>query len=156
MSSMKQSGRVSLLALLSLVCLVLVAGVLMFSQEGLGTVGTRFMGALASGDVDQLTKLTYLGNRSQEDIKKAWTFTTTVPGQHYFFRWHLLDSRQADATSGSVRVAVERNIGSGGSYDENYGLQMVKVGPDNQLSPNGTWKVDVGGINREMYPGLPR
>ena len=35
-----------------------------------------------------------------------------------------------------------------GAYEELYELPMVKVGDD--------WKVDVRGISREFYPGLPR
>jgi hypothetical protein len=71
-----------------------------------------------------------------------------VAGKDYSFRWSITGEMQTDDNDGTVRLQVERNFGSGASYPENFQLPMVKV--------NGQWKVEVNGISREMYPGLPQ
>lgn len=105
------------------------------------------MSALAQGNATELTKNSFVSGKSPEELQKDWEFTTQHPGKHYLFRWSITSSRVVDDKTADVKLQVERNYGPG-SYEENYGLSLTKV--------DGTWKVDAGAINREMYPGLPR
>jgi hypothetical protein len=145
---MKGSGRVSLMGLLSVFAFGVIIAVFFFGKESLTSVGARFMNALAKGDVDTLTKMTYSGNRSPENIRKEWEFAVHNAGKYYNFRWNIVAASQADANNGSVRLQVVRNADNPSSYEENFALPLVKVGDE--------WKVDVKGISREMYPALPR
>jgi len=145
---MNRSGRVSLVGLFGLIVVIVAVGILFFGRESLTTVGGRFMGALAKGDVDTLTKMTYLGNKSQEDIRKQWDFACNKAAKYYNFRWKIVAAGQADEKSGSVRMQVVRSADNPSSYEENFQLPLIKVGDE--------WKVDVKGISREMYPALPR
>ena len=144
---MKSSGRVSLVALLSVVAIGIFVSVFFFSKESLSSVGGRFMTALAKGDVDTLTKMSY-SNKSPEEIRKEWDYTVHKAGKNYNFLWRILSATQADKDTASIRVGVTGDPANGSSYEQNYGLPLVKVGDE--------WKVDIKGINREMYPFLPR
>ncbi|AIE86150.1 hypothetical protein [Fimbriimonas ginsengisoli] len=138
----------SLVGLLAVFALAIVIAVFFFGRESLTTVGARFMNALAHGDVDTLTKMSYVGNKPPEEMRKDWEFAVNTAGKYYNFSWKITSSAQADATNASIRLQVIRNLTNPGSYEENYQLPLIKVGDE--------WKVDVRGINREMYPALPR
>jgi hypothetical protein len=148
MKSMRQSGRINVVALIGgFIALVFVAALsISFIKESPGTVAGKFLTALAKGDVDTLSKLTYGGTMSKEEVKKEWEFTLSV-SKHYRFRWAVLVESIADDKSASVRTQVARNLGPN-SYDENYGIPLVQEA--------GAWKVDVKGISRSIFPNLPR
>ena len=145
---MRRSGRVSLVTVIALMAIAMVVVVLAFARVSVSTIGSQFMDALARSDVDTLTKMTYLGNETPEQIHKQWEYTTQVPGKNYNFNWRVVGDSQPSETSATVRVMVTRNLGNNGNYEENFALPLIKIGE--------TWKVDVGGISHEMYPGLPR
>ena len=129
------------------VAVVALVGLLFAGQKSPAETGSRFMDALARGDVDALVKTSYVPGESPEDLRKQWAFTVGNPGKHYLFHWEITSSNTVDDDTANVKLSVQRNLGPG-SYDENYGLPLHKV--------NGEWKVDASGISREMYPGLPR
>ena len=145
---MKQSGRTSIIPIAAVSGLVILIGILMFSKESLESIGGRFMTALATGDVDKLTALSYVGDEKPDEIKKQWEFATKTAGAHYAFFWRITSADQQSESSGAVRMQIKRNADQPGSYDEAFQLPMTKV--------NGEWKVDVKGISRQMYPALPR
>jgi hypothetical protein len=144
---MNRKGRVSWLALFCIFAALVFVAVVFASKESLSSVGGRFMTALAKGDVDTLTKMTYLGTESQEDIRSQWDFAVNHAGKYYNFFYHVTGAGMADEKSGAVHLSVTRNADQPGSFEENYQLPMVKVGDE--------WKVDVKSISREMYPALP-
>jgi hypothetical protein len=145
---MNRSGRISLVGLLGIIAVVALVFLLLFVREGLTAVGEKFMTALATGDTATLTKMSYMGDTPADQVQKEWQFATQVAGKHYLFYWRVLGATQASQDRGSIRLQVIRNAASPAAYEENYALPLVKVGDD--------WKVDVRGISREMYPGLPR
>lgn len=145
---MKQSGRASLIMLATAAMVILLGMIFLFGKESLTSVGTRFMSALARGDVDTLTKMSLVGDETPEQMHKEWDFAVNTAGKHYRFFWRITSELQADERSGSVRMQITRNADTPGGYEEAFQLPLEKV--------NGEWKVDVRGISREMYPGLPR
>ncbi len=147
---MKQSGRVSLVGLLGIFAVIVILVLFLFSKESLGSIGGRFMQALANGDVETLTKMSYMGDTPEDKVRDEWKFATQVAGLHYRFVYRVTGFVQADENRGSVRIGITRNADQGGGYEENSALPMVKD------AKSGLWKVDVRAINREMYPGLPR
>jgi hypothetical protein len=142
---MKQSGRISLVSLLSVVGIAMIVMVLAFSRESLDSIGARFMSALAKGDAKELAKLTYISGAEPAEIEKMWEESVNGLGKHYRFVWKVNGSTQASPTSGSVRLGVDRNPPN---YEENFQLPMIQV--------DGKWLVDVRGISRQMYPLMPK
>ena len=106
------------------------------------------MTALSKGDVDTLTKMSLLGDKTEPEMHKEWEFAVNTAGKHYRFFWRITSELVSDENSGSVRMQISRNIDSPSMYEEAFQLPMQKV--------NGEWKVDVRGISREMFPALPR
>jgi len=146
---MRVAGRINALYLAAIAGVIVVAVLLFMGRESLNSVGGRFMSALAKGDVDALTKMSYMGDKTPAEIHKKWEFAVNDAAKYYRFGWRISATSEPEPNvSGTVRLQVERNLGSGGSYEENFQLPMVMK--------NGGWKVDVGGISREMYPALPR
>lgn len=145
---MRRAGRVSPLLLVVVLGLAAVVVILFMGQKGPTETASRFMDALARGDYETLAKTSVVSGKTEAQLVDEWKFTTQVAGKHYSFRWSITSSRVVDDKTGDVKLQVERNYGPG-SYEENYGLPMLK-------DANGDWKVDAGGISSEMYPGLPR
>ncbi len=144
---MRRAARVSPLVLGVVVAVAALVVLLFMGQKSPGEAGSRFMDALARGDVDTLVKTSYSPGKSPEELRKDWEFATHTVGKHYLFHWEITSSNVVNDDSATVRLAVQRNFGPG-SYDENYGLPLHKI--------DGEWKVDASGISREMYPALPR
>jgi hypothetical protein len=146
---MRKAGRTNLLILTGVVCAIVVAALFFMRSESPATTAAQFMNALAKGDVDKLADLTYLGDDSREEIRKKWDYTVNTAGPYYRFLWRPVSSSQADDKNANVRIEVNRNSLSPESYPEAFQIPLVK-------DESGKWKVDVRGINREMYPQLPR
>lgn len=133
---------------LGLAGLLVIGGFLLFNQESPDSAGAKFMFALAKGDSAKLTDLSYISGASKEDIKKQWDYATKVAAPHYLFAFRLNGSSQSSPDEASVKVMMFRNVGDPGSYEEKFELPMVRK--------EGRWLVDVAGINRGLYPALPR
>ena len=146
MTGMRRAGRVSPLFLGVIVALVGLGVLLFMGQKSPAEAGSKFMDALARGDVDALTKTSYAPGKTEQELRDDWKLTTEV-GKHYLFRWKVTSSSVTNDQQAVVRLSVERNFGPG-SYEENYGLPLAMK--------DGEWKVDASGISRELYPALPR
>lgn len=144
---MKQSGRAHWLVILGAVGFIALVGLLFAGGSAPSPVAGEFMVALAKGDVNKLTELTYKGTKSEDEIKKDWDFTVHTASPYYRFTWKINDEHLLDDRDATVRLDVWRNMGPR-AYPEHYEIPLVKV--------NGAWKVRVEAINREMYPNLPR
>jgi hypothetical protein len=145
---MKESGRVSLLALGSLVCVVIIVVLLLFSRESPSAAGTRFMVALQDHDVDTLTKLSMMKKANPEDVRKQWDFAMNKAEKYYRFAFKVEGSSQASDTTASVKIRMIKDSDKPGAYDELYELPMVR--------DNDEWKVDVRGLSRDFFNCLPR
>jgi hypothetical protein len=145
---MNQSGRASIITVLAIASVLLVVGLFAFSRESLTAVAGRFMTALSEGNVDQLTKMSYLGNGTEEEMRRDWELAVNTAGRYYKFEFRIVGSVQHSPDSASVRMQVVRDSDRMGSFEENYQLPLVRVGND--------WKVDVRSISSQFYPALPR
>jgi len=147
---MKKAGRASLV-LLAVVVAVFIGGVIllfMLSGEAPETVANKWLYALAKGDVPTLTRLSYIGNKPESDLQKQWEFTTKVANPYYRFRYLVKGSRPISSEASAVQIEMMKDANKTGSVPEPYDIPMARV--DNQ------WKVDLRGINRDIYPDLPR
>lgn len=149
---MKRSGRAHWLIVLGLVGLAVVLALFLFSGESPTTVANQFMIALANGDADELTRLTYYKG-DKERLREKWKYATTVVAPHYRFAWATRSYVQNGPDQVTVKMEVARDSGdpkrpNPASYPENFEMRLFKEG--------GRWKVDVGSMARNVYPGLPR
>lgn len=144
----RRAGRVSILTVLALVAVVAVIAGFVFSGQSVDTAGSRFMDALARGDVERLTSLSVIPGRSTEEVRKEWDFAVNRAGKFYRFGWQIAGADTTGPDRGYVRLKILRNIENPGSYEENFQLPMRKV--------DGAWKVAVAEISPEMFPALPR
>lgn len=145
---MRRSGRLNLIVLFGVVGAIVIGVLFLMGGESPMSVGSRFMAALADGDAAELTELTLLDGQSKDEVRKQWDYAVGVAGIHYAFAYQILNQVQSDDDTASVRMKVWRNARSAGTYDENFALPMVRR--------DGKWLVDVRGINRAMFPALPR
>lgn len=145
---MKRAGRVNWMVMVATAGAIAILAIAFLSGESATSVAGRFMEALGKGDVNALTELSYMDGNTPDQIKKKWEYTTTVPGKYYRFKWQLLNESTPAPDEAIVRLWVWRDFNTGGSYEENYQITLVKK--------DGKWKVDVLSLNRTMYPGLPR
>ncbi len=144
----KRSGRVNIGAIFASIVAIMIGIVIIFSQDSPRAAGTRFMDALARHDVAAVSSMSVLGKDDPETIKKKWDRAINIVGFHYGFAWTITGEVKSTDTSAAVRMQLERNIQAGGSYEEKFELPMIKV--------DGKWKVDVGGLDRRIFPGLPQ
>jgi len=148
MRSMKQSGRISPVALGSLFCVLCVVVLMLFSRESAASAGARFMEALQHHDVDTLTQMTKMDGASEADIHKQWDFAVNNAEKYYAFGYKVEGASQSGKDNASVKISMIRDIDHPGSYEEQTELPMVKV--------NGDWKVDVRATSRDFFNCLPR
>jgi hypothetical protein len=148
MKTVKQSGRIALLLLLPLAVVVIWLFVVLTAPPNPGDKATEFMQALAKGDVDRLTEMSYMPGLERDEIRKRWEYTTQVVGPHYGFIFRLQNHRMTAENEAAVRFEVYRDIYAGTTYAEPFEIPMIRV--------NDEWLVDVRSINRDFYPGLPR
>lgn len=144
----KRAGRANWLIVSGILGLVVAVVLVFFSGEAPETAGTRFMTALATGDVNTLVKMSHAEGIPEQELRDQWTFATQVAAPHYRFVYRVTSGVQADANTASVRMSVVRNAERPTSYEEKFELPLVKV--------NGQWKVDILSLDRRLYPALPR
>ena len=150
MHSMKKSGRISfvLLAVIVAAIAAIVVFVLVSSEESPETVGSNFLRALAKGDLDTLTKLSYMDKTSDADIHKKWDYTINTAGPYFRFIYRVKGSSRVSSDSGAVIVSWTKDVQNPTAYAIDYEIPMLKI--------DHHWKVDVRSLNRDMFPGLPQ
>lgn len=145
---MRQAGRANLLVIATIVMAAFIASALLLGRDSMSSTCGKFLGALAKGDVETLTNLSYLGDKPKDDIKKQWEFTLKEAAPHYRFMYRIENAKEQGPDSGAVSIKFWRNALMGSTYDEPYDIPMVRR--------DGKWLVDVKGLSRDMFPALPR
>ncbi|MBN9501888.1 MAG: hypothetical protein BGO01_09580 [Armatimonadetes bacterium 55-13] len=144
---MKRSGRASIVIVLMVAVVAAVVVLFLLAGDSPSAVAGRFLGALAKGDEKTLAQLSYMDGRSEQEMEAEWK-ETYENAKYWRFVWKINDTKEQDANNATVILGWYKNAASPGTYEEKYELPLVKK--------DGHWKVDVLGISREMYPGLPR
>jgi len=144
----RRAGRVNFLAVLGILGILIIGVFFVIGGESASSVASRFFTALARGDAKALANVSYMPGLAPAEIEKKWEYTTQVVAPHYPFRWEVVNESRADETNAAVTIKMWKNFGDSGSYDERFGVPMVRQ--------DGKWLVDVRGIPRKMFPGLPR
>ena len=109
------------------------------------TTAIEFMSALAQGDPDKLTDLSLVQDRTKDQIHKQWEEAMRY-GKYYRFYWEIGATRSEGDTA-TTRIDVTKTPGPDAAPDK-YELILKKV--------DGSWKVDVAQIARDMFPYMPQ
>ncbi|HMS54853.1 MAG TPA: hypothetical protein PKA27_05590 [Fimbriimonadaceae bacterium] len=145
---MKRAGRASPILILGIASILGIIVMLFFAGGGPLVPADKFMEALKGGDVDTLTKHSYIDGNTPEQVKEKWTFTMTKVAPHFRFVSRMGQAKQLTEDTAVVKVEVIRDVLGAAPYPETYELPMILV--------DGEWKVDVAQMERKMFPGLPR
>jgi hypothetical protein len=145
---MNRAGKAHWLTVAGIASVLVVAGLFMFGKDDAGETASAFMTALAKGDVDKLTQLSYYEGTSKEVLRKRWEFTVKRAAPHFMFIWRISAVTHMDEDDAVATLQVIRNAETGQGFEEKFQLPLLKA--------NDEWKVDIRAISRNMYPGLPR
>ena len=146
--NMHRSGRASPVLIVIVLFVVGLIVVALTAAESASTVTGRFMAALAVGDAETLTDLSYLEDYSREDMLEKWKYTTGVVGPYFAFQYEIKGESHPSEDQAIVWMMYTPNKGMQGSYPARFEIEL-------HMTDDG-WKVDVFTISRAMYPGLPR
>jgi len=145
---MPSSGRANWLLIALCVAAAAIVGLVFFSGESPLTASNRFMLALADGDAQELADMSFFTPDRPRDQKVADWEKTIDRGKYYRFTWRVTTEQRPSDDRATVKMLLARNFFSGQAYEEDFSLDLVKV--------NGKWLVDVRGMNRSLYPALPK
>lgn len=145
---MHRHGRANWLVLAGILGVVVVVLVFGFSGESPNSGAGRFMSALADHDVEKLVKYGHMPGETPESEREKWKYTLERVARYYRFQWDIVNSQVVDEKNATVTLVVVRNSTDPGAYDQKFGIPLVRV--------DGEWLVDVRGIPRDLFPGLPR
>lgn len=144
-------ARINVIAIGGLAGLVIVlaaGGFYIFGRQSPEAVTQSFLVALADRDVDRLMEVTYL-DRPAKPLREQWDFCLNVAAKDMPFAWTIGNSQQLDSDRPVVEVfMVEFSVGGAKESDEPFRIPLVKR--------DGRWKVDLLGVPRAFFPGLPR
>lgn len=141
---MKQSGSVNWMVIVGLIGVVVITGLMFVGGDSATPAGSRFMIALGTGDVDTLAEVSYIPDKSKEEIRKDWESTTKLT-KYVLFKYKFLGEDRVADDQATIRMDVMK---PSTGYDEKFSLPMRKI--------DGEWKVEVRGLSRQLYPFLPR
>ena len=145
---MRSSGKVSITAIIVCVILLGMAVFALSTGESPTSAASRFMGALATRDVDTLAEMSYAPGYTKEEMTKKWKYTEDVVAPYFPFTYEIKGESEPAKDAAIVWMAYTNDAGKSGSYEKRLELQLHKT-------PDG-WKVDVFSMPRDLYPGLPR
>ena len=147
-SRFKRAGRASWLMVAGIAGIVAILVLFFVAGESAESAAVRFMDALAKGDVKTLVAMSDSPDTEPAELEKQWEYTAKVAGPHYMFFYKINSSLNPTENTAMVRMMVSRNVNREGSYEEKFELPMIKR--------DGKWKVEVRGLDRRLYPNLPR
>ncbi|HZH97642.1 MAG TPA: hypothetical protein VEX38_01610 [Fimbriimonadaceae bacterium] len=146
---MRRAGRASLVSILVIVCLLGVISLLFLPKDSAASTASQFMSALAAGDAEALTELSYMGSSTKEQIRPKWEYVVKVAAPYYRFVWQIEGVTKITETEAGARLAMyQGQTKARPGTEERYTLPLIKI--------DGKWLVDVRSINPKMFPALPR
>lgn len=145
---MHRHGRANWLVLAGIIGAVVVVLVFTLSGESPNSGAGQFMSALADHDVEKLVKHGHMDGETPESERAKWKYTLERVARYYRFQWEIANAQVIDENNATVTLTVVRNSTDPGAYDQKFGLPLVHI--------DGKWLVDVRGIPRDLFPGLPR
>ena len=142
------AGKISVTLIVIVGLVVGLLAMSLLSKDSPAQAGAQFMAALAAGDAEALTELSYSDDVTKEEMLDMWKYATQVSGRYFTFTYNVTGESMPSDDTAVVNMMYAERAGMSGSVEVPYELPMKLV--------DGEWKVDVFALNRKMYPGLPR
>jgi len=147
----RASGRLSFVGLVGLVGLIIVLALgayFVFGVRSPEQAMQEFMTALAERDIERLMETSVL-DRPSKPLREQWEYCVNVAAKGMPFAWTIGEARQMSDDRAYVEVfIVEFAVGGAKESDEPFRIPLVRE--------SGRWKVDLTGVPRDFFPGLPR
>lgn len=144
--AMKRHGKANWVIIASLVSVLVLVAVLVSASKGPGGAATEFMTGLSYADAAKLARVSAIGQDDEATRRAKWQ-QTLARGKHYLFVWKMLETVNTGKDRAVAKVLIVRNATLPNAFDEKVEIPLVKK--------DEGWKVDVAGINREIFPALP-
>ncbi|MBX3096928.1 MAG: hypothetical protein KF812_08705 [Fimbriimonadaceae bacterium] len=151
MSLMKRAGKVHWMIVTGIAGAFIAVAALIASflfSDSPGRTASEFMVALATHDTKMLAKTSFIEGKSEAELEEDWKYATEVAGKHYRFRYDIKSVTRSGDTTASATLLMVRNADDSSAYEDLYGLPLEKI--------DGQWKVDLVGIDRRIFPRMPR
>ncbi len=145
---MKRSGRFNPFIVVGVICALLLVPLFLIGRRGPENYAADFLNALGDGDANRLAEVTVIGNHNFEERKKLWE-ESLANSKYYTFSWRISDVTKLDDDHSAVTIQERRNLQIRMGEDED--AHMITV-----IKTNDGWKVLIDGMDREIYPFLPR
>jgi len=143
--------RLNLVGVLGLAGLVILLGVgfvVLMNRQTPEVAVQKFMEGLANQDLATLNEYSFLESPSKP-IQDQWKYCFDVAAKGMPFVWRIGESRMTGDDHAVVEVfLVQFSIGGAKESDEAFQIPLVRR--------NGRWQVDLVGVPRDFFPGLPR
>jgi hypothetical protein len=145
---MKRSGRMNPFMIVGVICLIILIPLFLISKRGPESYAAEFLTALGAGDANKLAELSVIGNRTLDEKRKLWQ-QSVDDAKYYMFTWRITDVSDIADDRAAVKIQERRNLQiKMGEDEEPHQITMVKT--------SDGWKVLVDGMDRDIYPFLPR
>jgi hypothetical protein len=140
--------RFNFVILLGLVGLAVVLLLVFMDEAGPERAAHDFMQALAKKDIDKLTELTYLEERTAEEIRPQWDFALNKAAKHFMFLYGIDGVQKLGDDRAVAKITLIEFRGPAASEIEPVEVAMIKH--------EGMWKVDLTSTSRRFFPALPK
>jgi hypothetical protein len=141
------SFRFNPIIALGLLGIIVIPIVLFMLGKSPEAAAKEFMAALAAGDVDTLTEMTYLPD-PESDIKEQWQETFETTAKNYVFGWQFGTTEKDRDDRAVVRVIVTEFRGPETHENDQANIPLIRK--------DDKWMVDMRSLSRTFFPGLPR
>ncbi|GIV02569.1 MAG: hypothetical protein KatS3mg015_1399 [Fimbriimonadales bacterium] len=139
---------IGILGLVGLVILLAIGFVVLMNRQTPEAAVQKFMEGLANQDLQTLNEYSYL-EKPSKPIEEQWRYCFDVASKGMPFVWRIGDARMTGDGHAVVDVyLVQFSIGGAKEVDEPFKIPVIQK--------DGRWKVDLVGVPRDFFPGLPR
>src|SRR5688500_7593593 len=108
---MRERGRASIIVIAGLLSVALVVVIFFMAKPSPADAGAQFMDALARGDVNKLTELSYMERDTPEQVRQKWRTTMEHAAKYYRFAWQLTSHKTLGEDRAAVILLVARDFG---------------------------------------------
>jgi hypothetical protein len=139
--------KINPIILIGALGLILIPIIMFMLGQSPQSAANDFMAALAKGNVDKLTEMSYLPD-PERPLKEQWKETFDLYAKDYVYGWEMGSTQKMGSDRAVVKVTIVEFRGPEMHENDTVNLPLVKK--------DGEWKVDIRDLTRTFFPGLPR
>ena len=139
--------RINPIIFIGVLGLVAIPIIMLMLGQSPQSAANEFMQALAKGDVDKLTEMSYLPDPSRP-LRDQWKDTFDLYAKDYIFGYEMGTSEKMGPNDAVIKVTIVEFRGPEMHENDTANLPLKRV--------DGKWKVALRDLSRTFFPGLPR